>query len=134
MVSSSQRVLVADDSELDLQLTCRALAKALPGWEIDTVENGPDACSRIADQIFSLVLLDFKMPGFGAREILASLNGEVLARTPFLLFSSSVSPLDVARCCELGIREYVEKPMDTDAYERAVKGICARWAAKFSWE
>lgn len=123
------RVLVADDSELDLQLTRRALKKALPEWEIDAVEDGVSAERMLAAEAPpELVLLDFRMPGKGAIDILSGVSPEVVKTVPFVLFSSSVSPTDVARCEGLGVREYVEKPTDPTEYNKAIEGICRRWA------
>jgi CheY-like chemotaxis protein len=124
------RVLVADDSELDLQLTRRALRKALPEWEIDAAEDGAAAERQLnAGEPPSLVLLDFRMPGMGAPEVLATTTESFRADVPIVLFSSSVSPTDVARCVALGAREYIEKPTDPSAYADAVTDICRRWAA-----
>lgn len=124
------KILVADDSELDLHLTRRALRKALPEWEIDAVEDGEEASRHLkSDATPELVLLDFKMPGMGASEILTSLEPDFHRRVPIVLFSSSVSPTDVNRCLELGIREYVEKPTDPTDYANAVQSICQKWAA-----
>lgn len=122
------RVLVADDSELDLQLTRRALKKVLPEWEIDAVEDGVSAERALsAEARPELVLLDFRMPGKGALDILTAIPPETVASVPFILFSSSVSPTDVARCEGLGVREYVEKPTDPTDYNKAIEGICQRW-------
>lgn len=123
------RVLVADDSELDMQLTRRALRKALPEWEIESVEDGIAAGQELSgSDAPDLILLDFRMPGMGAAELLAQTPETLRTAIPIVLFSSSVSPTDVARCQELGIREYVEKPTDPQAYAAAVQSICDRWA------
>ncbi|AIE84503.1 two-component system regulatory protein [Fimbriimonas ginsengisoli Gsoil 348] len=69
------------------------------------------------------------MPGMGAPEILAATSEELRAQVPIVLFSSSVSPSDIARCEALGVREYVEKPTDPSAYADAVTAICTKWAS-----
>lgn len=122
------RILVADDSELDLHLTRRALKKALPDWEVLEVEDGEAAEKVLVEKEPALVLLDFKMPGMGAIDILEKLDAELPRRIAIVLFSSSVSPTDVARCEALGAREYVEKPTDPSEYAEAVAAICRRWA------
>jgi CheY-like chemotaxis protein len=124
------RVLVADDSELDLQLTRRALRKALPEWEIEAVEDGESAGRELsAGAPPELIMLDFRMPGMGAPEILAKMPEDIKTRVPIVLFSSSVSPSDVARCQALGVREYVEKPTDPAEYADAVTEICRKWTS-----
>jgi len=123
------RVLVADDSELDIELTRRAFRKVRPDWEVEVVENGALVSKSLteADRP-TLVLLDFKMPGMGATEILSTVGIDYWSSVPAVIFSSSVSPTDVARCKSLGAKEYVEKPTDPTDYTRAIEGICERWA------
>lgn len=122
------RIVVADDSDLDRELTGRALQKVVPGWEFVIEEDG-----SLLDQWLSseerpvLVLLDFKMLRMGAAEVLASSGKAYWEKVPAVLFSSAVSPTDVARCVDLGAREYVEKPTDPSEYTEAIRGICKRW-------
>jgi len=129
----TRRVLIADDSELDLQLTCRALKKLLPEWQIDSAETGNLASEKIGTpEGIELVLLDFKMPGSGALEILAKTEPTLLGKVPFILFSSSVSPTDVSKCEAFGVREYVEKPTDPSVYAEALARICRKWISSDS--
>lgn len=122
------RVLVADDSDLDIELTRRALKKVLPGWEVDVVENGALVAKSLTEgENPRLVLLDYKMPGVGAPEILASMGAEYWNSVPAIIFSSSVSPSEIDRCKSLGAQEYVEKPTDPTDYTRAIELVCQRW-------
>lgn len=121
-------VLIADDSELDLELTTRALRKALVDVEVVGVTAGSDVVERLRSGVRpSLVLLDFRMPGMGAEEVLASLDPSVSRAVPIVLFSSGISPTDVQRCLDLGARVYVEKPTDPDDYRSEVARLCHDW-------
>ncbi len=121
------KVLVADDSELDRELTARALRKADPAPDAVLVEDGEQALQRLAeDPDIRLVLLDHRMPKMGAEDFLTAAPKELLDRVKVVLFSSAVSPSNVDRCLELGATEYVEKPTDPTEYGTAIRGALAR--------
>lgn len=129
------KVLVADDSDLDLLLTERAIRRALPDWEVETAFDGDEALHKfVLGECPSLVLLDFRMPGKGAMEILEEIPKAIRAKVPFVLFSSAVNPRDVEACLTRGLRTYVEKPTDPVAYSQTVTAICAEWAKALSWD
>jgi len=46
-----------------------------------------------------------------------------------VVFSSSTSPNDIQRSFELGVRDFVPKPLDFDDYTRVVSYIVRRWGA-----
>jgi len=120
------KILVADDSDIDLQLTQRALKKAAVGYELSMVEDGAQAVASFDDDVV-LAFLDHRMPGMGAEHVLREIGSERLAAVPVILFSSAVSPSDVDLCVGLGAREYVEKPTDPSAYSAAIAAVVARY-------
>jgi len=46
---------------------------------------------------------------------------------PVVVFSSSTSPNDIQRSFELGVRDFIPKPLDIDEYSRVVSFIVRRW-------
>jgi CheY-like chemotaxis protein len=121
-------VLIADDSDLDLELTTRAIRKALAEVETLAVSAGDAVLEHFRLGVRpSLVLLDFRMPGMGAEEVLANLEPGLADVVPIILFSSSVSPSDVQKCVNLGARVYVEKPTDPDDYRNEIARLCREW-------
>ncbi|HSI73140.1 MAG TPA: response regulator [Fimbriimonas sp.] len=128
------RVIVADDDELDMRLTKKAIAGALPEAEVLDFDNGESALTELQRIVSedterpTLVLFDYKMPRLGCFEVVQRMGPEAWHDIPLVLFSSSVGPTDVARCMTMGVREYVEKPTDPEQYKNAVKDICGRYA------
>jgi CheY-like chemotaxis protein len=136
MGSESPIILVVDDDELDAMLTVRALGSVSSESEILQVDDGEHALSelqRMADQPSAewpvLALMDYRMPRLGCFDILRRFGRrDFLDQVPVVLFSSSVSPAEVDRCLEIGVRDYVEKPTDPDRYRHAVADIYRRHA------
>lgn len=124
------RVLIADDSDLDRVLTQRAIRKAAPEVGLAVCEDGEGALKHLAtDQEVTLVLLDHRMPRMGAEEFLEAAGHDRLATVNTILFSSAVSPAHVARCLELGAREYVEKPTDPSEYADVIAKVLRSYLA-----
>jgi DNA-binding NtrC family response regulator len=118
------KVLIADDSDLDRELTSRALRKAAPEVTKTVCEDGEQALAAfIADEEIQLILLDHRMPKMGAEEFLAAAPPERLKAVTIILFSSAVSPLSVDKAMQMGVHTYVEKPTDPTDYNLAVRRI-----------
>ena len=123
------KVVVADDSDLDRELTRRAFRKWAPEVTLHLFEDGESALEFLREsRDINLVLLDHRMPRLGAVEVLEGLGRE-RAETPFVLFSSAVSPSQVAKCSELGVKEYVEKPTDPGEYAEVIHQMVTRYLA-----
>lgn len=122
------KILIADDSDLDRELTTRALRKAAPEATMTVCEDGEAALEAfLADSEIQLVLLDHRMPRMGAEEFLAGVPEERKEGVVMILFSSAVSPLSVDRCVQLGAHAYVEKPTDPTDYTQSVKSLAAEY-------
>lgn len=116
------QILIADDSDLDRELTTRALRRAVPNVTTTVCEDGEQALRQFeADPEIRLILLDHRMPKMGAEEFLAAIPNERLEGVTVVLFSSAVSPLSVERCMKLGAHAYVEKPTDPTEYSQTVR-------------
>jgi CheY-like chemotaxis protein len=47
---------------------------------------------------------------------------------PIVVFSAYWNDVDLDRAFALGVREYVQKPSDLDAFKTAVCGMVQKWA------
>lgn len=121
------QILIADDSDLDRELTARGVRRAAPEVSAVLCEDGEAALNELlADPEIRLMLLDHRMPKMGAEEVLRAIPADRLENLAVILFSSAVSPANVERCLQLGARAYVEKPTDPTDYNQAVRGIVER--------
>ncbi|MGV3615670.1 MAG: response regulator [Fimbriimonas sp.] len=121
------QVLIADDSDLDRELTARAVRKAAPEVGALVTEDGEAALRGLeSDPEIRLIFLDHRMPKMGAEEFLVAAAGR-LENVTVILFSSAVSPMSVERCVKLGAHSYVEKPTDPSEYSVAVRQVVERY-------
>jgi signal transduction histidine kinase/DNA-binding response OmpR family regulator len=109
------RVLVVDDNRTNR----RILDLMLRGWGMipTLVDNGAAGLAALTealtnDRPFTLVLLDFQMPGMDGFDVAAQIHArpELWANTVMML-SSVGQRGDGVRCRELGIAAYLTKPV-----------------------
>ena len=105
-----RRVLVVDDDPAIRELVATRLD--LSGCETREARNGQQAIERIAEFRPEAMVLDLSMPvldGFGVLSYLRNRNGPPV---PTMVLTARHSREDVARCLQLGARDYLAKPFN----------------------
>jgi CheY-like chemotaxis protein len=131
-------ILLADDSENDLELMRRVLGQHNLANEIVEVRDGAEALDFLHRRgSFSsrqpvdplVVMLDINMPKINGLEVLAEIRGNAqLAHIPVVMLTSSREGPDVEECYRLHANAYVVKPVDFEQFVDAVKTIGKFWA------
>jgi DNA-binding NarL/FixJ family response regulator len=122
----SVEVLLVEDNHGDAILIKNALSEFSPGVRITVAKDANTAVVLLFDPGFrpQLVITDVHMAMGGVEELLHRAEAK---RVPMVVFSSALSPREVAEVLRLGAREYVPKPMDWDEFRDAVVGIVTKW-------
>jgi CheY-like chemotaxis protein len=137
-MSEPKRILLAEDSPQDVEMTLEALSQHHLINEVVVVNDGEQALDyllcrgRFANRPKGnpvLVLLDLKMPKVDGLEVLRTIKGnDQLRTTPVVMLTSSREEQDVVRSYSLGTNAYVVKPVDFHSFIEAVKQLGAFWA------
>ncbi|HET6803817.1 MAG TPA: response regulator [Frateuria sp.] len=109
-------VLVADDDPASRRFLGDGL-RAL-GVQVHECADGQMALARAAIETFDLLLLDCRMPGAGAHEVLAALRADAQARSadaPAVATSAEVSADDRQRLLTAGFSDVLLKPCELEA-------------------
>ncbi len=120
------RVLVAEDNAVNQKVAVRLLEKH--GLQVDVAANGREAVEALARQRYDLVFMDCQMPeldGFEATAAIRSAEGAG-RRTPIVAFTASVMSGDRERCLEIGMDDFLMKPVQM----RELKRLLDRWLDK----
>jgi len=133
-----KRVLYAEDSAKDVELTLAALEQHRVANEVVVARDGVEAwdylCCRgaYADRAKgnpALVLLDLKMPKMDGLEVLRRMRADETMRSiPVVILTSSREERDVIESYSLGVNAYVVKPVQFDQFIDAVANLGLFWA------
>jgi CheY-like chemotaxis protein len=133
-----KRVLLAEDSAKDVELTLEALGEYNLANEVVTVRDGVDAwryLTRTAQYAErpagnpAVVLLDLKMPKMDGLEVLRRMRAdESLKVVPVVILTSSREERDVVESYQLGVNAYVVKPVAFQDFLGAVRNLGLFWA------
>lgn len=132
------RILFAEDSPHDVEMTLDALAEHKLANEVIVVPDGAQAldylyargryeCRPPGNPV--LVLLDLKMPMVDGMEVLRIIKQDAVLHTiPVVMLTSSREEKDLVKSYELGVNAYIVKPVDFAGFVEAVKEVGAFWA------
>ena len=133
-----KRILLAEDSDRDAELTLKALAQHNLVNEIERARDGAEALDYLCrrgqfsnrpDGNPTVVLLDLKMPKMDGLEVLRQIRSDPqLKLIPVVVMTSSREEQDVVRSYELGANAYVVKPVTFKEFVEAVKQVGVFWA------
>jgi signal transduction histidine kinase/CheY-like chemotaxis protein len=106
------RILLAEDNPVNQMVAVRILEKM--GHTVMVVANGRDALLMLADQEFSLVLMDIQMPimdGFEATRAVREKEVATHKHIPILAMTAHAMKGDRERCLAAGMDGYIAKPI-----------------------
>jgi len=113
------RALIVDNDRITRLIISRLLKKKLTD-DILEAENGLDALKIIQESNPEIIFLDISMPlmdGIETLEIIRS--NDKFKKLPVIILSSNKDRVKITRLLELGISDYILKPIDlTKAYEK----------------
>lgn len=119
---AGQRVLLVEDNDVNRELAEEVLINA--GLRVDVALDGEQACARVQETNYDLVLMDCHMPvmdGYTATEKIRNELG--LKALPIIAMTANALASDRQRCLEIGMNDHIPKPIDF----RELYATLARW-------
>ena len=128
-------ILLVDDNPADSDLTWLVLARSTRQNHISAVYDGEQAMAFLhrsgkhSNAVRpQLVVLDLNLPRKDGRTVLDEVKADPeLRKIPVVIFTTSRSGRDIARCYELGANCYVSKPGNLDDFRSVVRSIEDFW-------
>ena len=113
-VITKQKILIADDSEMNRELLAAILEEEYDIIQANDGVQAVDCFQRHAEEI-SLLLLDIVMPHMDGFEVLSYMNKEHwIDSIPVVIISSENSPIYIKRGYDLGATDFIGKPFDAN--------------------
>lgn len=83
--------------------------------EVDIVTNGVKAIKEIEKRRYHIILCDWNVPQLSGDKLLQWVRETPSFKdTPFIMITGRTSQTDVLRAKELGVNDYIVKPVNTD--------------------
>lgn len=111
--SDGGKILVADDDAMSRRLLTRALDAA--GFSCTESPDGVEALASVHQDLPSLLLLDFDMPGLNGAEVLKRLRADkdpAVAQLPVIMLTGHGGEESEVRGLEAGANDFVTKPIN----------------------
>lgn len=111
------RILLAEDNEFNQMVAVDTLESAIPGVHIDVARNGREAVEMVKANNYHIVLMDIQMPemdGHEATRTIRASHDKRINSIPIIAMTASVIKVEVDRCFESGMNEFVGKPFQVE--------------------
>lgn len=103
-------VLVVEDIPLN-QLLMKTLLDDF-GFGCDIAGNGKIALEKLAANQYDIILMDLQMPEMNGFEATEHIRTIMKSEIPIIALTADVTTVDVTKCKEVGMNDYIAKPVD----------------------
>jgi len=114
-------VLCAEDDAINRQVIRRMLETL--GCRCATVNNGQELLEELRRGRYDVVLLDCQMPVLDGYESAAKIRDYGLSGVPLIALTANANVADRQRCLELGMSDYLSKPVTLEALRAAFRRL-----------
>ena len=114
----SLRVLIAEDNQVNQMLISKILDKM--GHRYSMVEDGESAIKTAINEHFDIILMDLQMPVLSGLEATKRLRAQNY-QGPIIALTASAMESDRQRCLAAGMNDYLSKPIDRQALDKALQ-------------
>jgi len=116
------RVLIVDDS-ISVRHSVARLVEG-QGWKQQQAVDGSDALVKLETFVPDVIILDIEMPKMNGYELKSTLNNDpALKDIPVVMLTSRSSEKHQQKAKELGVRHYMTKPYQEEAFIRMLESI-----------
>jgi two-component system, response regulator len=138
MNDHDEEILLVEDDPGDAELTLLAIEREKLSINIQIVRDGAEAldfifcrgfyATRQFDRPPKLILLDLKLPKVSGHQVLRAIKSDARTRSiPVVILTSSAQDRDLIECYRSGTNSYIQKPMDLQKFQDAVRNFGRYW-------
>ena len=121
---NSKNILVIDDEIMNIKMV-EFILKDVPDFQVTGVETKEETFSVLETKEIHLILLDLKMPDIDGFELYQMIREKY--SVPVVLMTADKSIETIQRINELGIDDYLTKPLHAFVVKETIHGIVNSW-------
>ena len=121
---NSKNILVIDDEIMNIKMV-EFILKDVPDFHVTGVETKEETFSVLETKEIHLILLDLKMPDIDGFELYQMIREKY--SIPVVLMTADKSIETIQRINELGIDDYLTKPLNACVVKETIHGIVNSW-------
>ncbi len=114
-----KKILIVEDNELNMKLFFDILT--YQKYDVDKAFDGLEAYNKIKNNNYALIILDIQLPKLNGFDLIEKLKKENASIPPVIIASACAMDSDKLRAKELGIENYITKPIDIKNFMEVVK-------------
>jgi len=117
-----KKVIIAEDSSVIQNLTKKILQ--IQNFSITSVKNGEEVLDILNKEDYDLILMDINMPkmdGMECARTIRQLTDPIKSKIPILAITGNAKNYTINDFKEVGINEYIPKPLNFDVLVEKVK-------------
>jgi CheY-like chemotaxis protein len=117
------QVLIAEDNQMNQLVVSKLMSKW--GVQIDIAEDGQEAIQKTKDKAYDIILMDLQMPnvdGYDATIAIRNDAKNLCQNTPIIALTASVTGDVKDKCLEVGMNDYVSKPIESLLLNQKIAG------------
>jgi two-component system, OmpR family, phosphate regulon response regulator PhoB len=118
------RALIVEDERDVRELMVLHLMRE--GIDVVAVEDGEEATRALAGGLFSLVVLDWMLPGVSGLEICKRLRAQGESSAAILMVTARADTADVVAGLDAGADDYITKPFELPVFLARVRALKRR--------
>ncbi|NSL86543.1 response regulator [Chitinophaga sp. Mgbs1] len=121
-------LLVAEDNQLNQNL----LRHLLSSWKLryKVVNNGHEALQALEKHPYDLVLMDIQMPEMDGYSAVTKIRQDLHSNIPVIAMTAHAMEGEREKCLQMGMNEYISKPIDEDTLYRTIQVYTGKSAAR----
>lgn len=104
------KVLVVEDMALN-QLLIKTILNDF-GFAVDIANNGKLAFKKMKKNHYDIILMDLQMPEINGFEATDYIRNILKSSIPIMALTADVTTVDVEKCKQAGMNDYIAKPID----------------------
>ncbi|UXP31452.1 response regulator [Reichenbachiella agarivorans] len=117
-----KKIIIAEDSSVIQNLTKKILQ--IQNFSITAVKNGKEVLEKLNSEDYDLILMDINMPqmdGMECAKHIRGLSDPIKSQIPILAITGNAKNYSISDFKEVGINEYIPKPLNFDLLVDKVK-------------